>query len=187
MRILQRLALKSNGSSRRKCSEKTVMPFEVLPFSRFHRKGPNTLKLSYSCMSNVKSIISRHNEVQIGKALNPAEEINDNCNCRIKNSCPLEGNCNVRNIVYQAEVVTLQPKETYIGLWDTTLKERYRNHTCSFRNERYKNVTELSKYLWSLKDRKINYEIKCRKVRQARSYSHFNKKCNVCLWENFVL
>ena len=105
----------------------------------------NTLQLSYSYTSNLKSIISRHNQAQIGKPLNPPEEIKDNCNCRIKNSCPLEGNCNVRNIVYQAKFVTPQSKETYIGLCDTTFKERYRNHTCSFRNERYKNVTELSK------------------------------------------
>ena len=104
-------------------------------------------KLSYSCMSKVKSIISRHNKAQIGKSLNPPEEIKDNCNCRIKNSCPLEGNCNVRNIVYQAKFVTPQSKETYIGLCDTTFKERYRNHTCSFRNERYKNVTGLTDWL----------------------------------------
>ena len=100
--------------------------------------------------------------------------------------------------VYQAEVVTPQSKETYIGLCDTTFKERYRNHTCSFRNERYKNVTELSKYIWSLKDRrrvhpllkKILYpplEIKRRKERQARSYSHINKKCNLCLREKFFI
>ena len=90
----------------------------------------NTLKLSYSCMNSVKSIIYRHNKAQIGKPLNPPEEIKANCNCRIKNSCQLEGNCNVRNIVYQAEVVTPQSKETYIGLCDTTFKERYRNrHT----------------------------------------------------------
>ena len=83
------------------------------------------------------------------------------------NSCPLEGNCNTRNIVYQAEVVTSQTKETYIGLCDTTFKERYRNHTCSFRHERYKNVTELSKYIWSLKEQNINYQIKWKKVKQA--------------------
>ena len=146
----------------------------------------NTLKLSYSCMSNVKSIISNHNKAQIGKPSNPLEETN-NCNCRNKNSCPLEGNCNVRNIIYQAEVVTPQSRETYIGLCDTTFKERYRNHTCSFRNERYKNVTELSKHIWSLKDRRINYEIKWRKVKQARSYSNFNKRCNLCLCEKYFI
>ena len=45
-------------------------------------------------MSYVKPIISRYNKAQIGKPLNPPEEIKDNCNCRIKNSCPLKGNCN---------------------------------------------------------------------------------------------
>ena len=94
-------------------------------------------------MNNVKSIISNHNKAQISKPPNQSEESENNCNCRNKNACPLEGNCNVRNIVYQAEVVTPQTKETYIGLCDTTFKERYRNHTCSFRNGRYKNVTEL--------------------------------------------
>jgi len=49
------------------------------------------------------------------------------------------------------------------------------------------NVTELSKYIWSLKERKINYQIKWRKVKQARSYSNVNKKCNLCLWEKYFL
>ena len=60
----------------------------------------NTLKLSYSCMSNVKTIISSHNKAQIKKASNQSEEIDNNCNCGNKSSCPLEGNCNIRNIVY---------------------------------------------------------------------------------------
>ena len=30
------------------------------------------------------------------------------CNCRDKRSCPLDGKCNVRNIIYQAEVTTSQ-------------------------------------------------------------------------------
>ena len=147
----------------------------------------NTLKLSYSCMSNVKSIISSHNKAQINEPPKQSEETNNSCNCRNKNTCPLEGNCNIRNIVYQAEVTTPQTKETYIGLCDTTFKERYRNHVCSFRNERYKNVTELSKHIWSLKERKINYQIKWRKVKQAKSYSNVNKKCNLCLWEKYFI
>jgi len=118
-------------------------------------------------MSNVKTIISSDDEAQINKPSNQSEEIDNNCNCRNKDTCPLEGNCNIRNIIYQAEVATPQTKETYIGLCDTTFKERYRNHTCSFRNERYKNVTELSKYIWGLKERKINYQINWRKVKQA--------------------
>ena len=40
----------------------------------------NTLKLSYSCMSNVKTIISSHNKVQISKTTDQSEEIDNNCN-----------------------------------------------------------------------------------------------------------
>lgn len=147
----------------------------------------NILKLSYSCMSSVKSIISRHNRAQIGKPLNPPEEIGT----KKSRTTVIAGSrilSHLREIVmcgtlsvYQAEVVTPQSKETYIGLCDTTFKECDRNYTCSFRNERYKNVTELNKYIWSLKDRKINHEIKWQKIRQACLYSHINKKCNLCL------
>jgi len=80
----------------------------------------NTLKLSYSCISHVKTIISSHNKAQLNKPSNQSDEIDNNCNCRNKNTCPLEGNCNIRNIIYQAEVETPQTKETYIGLCDTT-------------------------------------------------------------------
>ena len=146
----------------------------------------NSLNLSYSCMSNVKTIISSHNKAQISKPVAQSEEV-AGCNCRKKDSCPLEGNCKIQNIVYQAEVTTPQSKETYVGLCDTTFKERFNNHKCSFRNERYKNSTELSKYVWNLKQRKIDYQIKWRKVKQARSYSNVNKKCNLCLWEKYFI
>ena len=56
-------------------------------------------------------------------------------------------------------------------------KKRYTNHTCSFRNERYRNVTELPKHMESVQDRKINYKVKWRNVKQATSYSNINHKC----------
>ena len=147
----------------------------------------NTLKISYSCMSNVKTIISNQNKAVINKSSNPPAQTINTCNCRDKRSCPLDGKCNVRNTIYQAEVTTSQSKQTYIGLCDTSFKSRYRNHTCSFRNERYRNSTELSKYVWGLKDKKVDYHIKWRIVRHARSYSNVTKKCNLCLWEKYYI
>ena len=124
----------------------------------------NTLKLSYSCMSNIKTIISSHNKAQINKS----DATNDsNCNCRNSSTCPMDGKCNDQSIIYQAEVTTSTSKETYIGLCDTAFNLRYRNHVCSFRNDRYKHATELSKYIWNLKDRNIMYNIKWRKIKQA--------------------
>ena len=92
-----------------------------------------------------------------------------------------------KNVIYQAEVATATTKETYIGLGDTTLKLRYRNHICSFCNLRYKHATKLSKYIWNLKDQNITYDIKWQKVKQASSYSNVNKICNMCLWEKFFI
>ena len=148
----------------------------------------NTLKLSYSCMTNVKTIISNHNKAQINIS-DPTNDTTDdsNCNCRNSSTCPMDGKCNDQNMIYQAEVTTPTSRETYIGLCDTTFKLRYRNHVCSFKNERYKHATELSKYIWSLKDKGISYNIKWRKVKQARSYSSVSKRCNLCLWEKYFI
>jgi len=99
----------------------------------------------------------------------------------------MDGNCNDQNIIYQAEITTPTTKETYIGLYDTTFKLRYRNHVCSFKNEQYKHATELSKYIWNLKDENIEYNIKWGKVKQARSYSNVTKKCNFCLWKKYFI
>ena len=81
----------------------------------------------------------------------------------------MDGNCNAENVIYQTEVTTSTTKETYIGLCDTTLKLRYRNHICSFRNERYKHATELSKHIWSVKDQKIATVVKNSKSTQKKN------------------
>ena len=99
----------------------------------------------------------------------------------------MDGNCNVESIIYQADVTSQTTRETYTGLCDTAFKLRYRNHTSSFRNERYRNATELSKHVWNLKDKNIQYNIKWRNIKQARSYSNVTKKCNLCLWEKYFI
>ena len=138
-------------------------------------------------MNNVKSIISNHNEAVINKSSNaPVQAINTS-NCRNKGSCLLDGKCNKHNTIYQAEVTTSHSKQTYIGLCDTPFKSHYRNHTYSFRNERYRNATELSKNVWGLKNKKVDYQIRWRIVRHARSYSNVTKKCNLCRWEKYYI
>ncbi|PFX22533.1 hypothetical protein AWC38_SpisGene12938 [Stylophora pistillata] len=123
----------------------------------------NTLKLSYSCMGSIKTVISNHNKSEIRKLARANDRARKSCNCRKPDICPMDGNCNMESIIYQAEVTTETAKETYIGLCDTAFKMRYRNHLCSFRNERYRHATELSKYIWSLKDKDTKFNIKWRK------------------------
>ena len=77
----------------------------------------------------------------------------------------MDKNCQADSIIYQAEVTTEDSQETYVGICDTEFKLRYNNHQCSINHERYRNVTQLSKHIWNLKDQKIKYQIKWKQVR----------------------
>ena len=90
--------------------------------------------------------------------------------------CPLQGNCVKENVVYQAAVATETTTETYVGL-ASNFKERYRNHQTSFRHPSKRNETELSKYIWDLKDRKKSFHVKWRILRSCQPYSNVSKKC----------
>ncbi|KAL9966535.1 hypothetical protein ACROYT_G024623 [Oculina patagonica] len=105
----------------------------------------HTLKLSYSCMPNMKSIISSHNKAVLSDyhQSQTTQTCNKECNCRKKDQCPLDGKCLSQNVVYQATVTTQTSSESYVGL-ASNFKDRYRNHTASFRHESKRNETELS-------------------------------------------
>ena len=93
------------------------------------------------------AIISSHNN----QVLQPPIKTYG-CNCRNKKSCPLDNKCKTPKIIYQADVSNNVDNETkfYYGLTETSFKERYGNHKKSFKYEKYKYETELSKYIWDL-------------------------------------
>jgi hypothetical protein len=143
----------------------------------------NNLKLSYSCMPNVQQIINRHNQ----SILNPKETTPKGCNCRVKSQCPMEGRCLESNIVYQATVSTDNKSETYVGLTSTTFKARYNNHKYSFNHTSKRAATELSNYIWSLKDNNIPYNIKWSILKHANPYNTRSKLCSLCNWEKYFI
>ena len=59
----------------------------------------NTLKVSYSCMGNIASVLSAHN-----KSILYPKKSEFGCNCRSKTDCPLDNKCLTPKIVYQADV-----------------------------------------------------------------------------------
>ncbi|KAL9965170.1 hypothetical protein ACROYT_G028933 [Oculina patagonica] len=148
----------------------------------------HTLKLSYSCMPNMKSIISSHNKAVLSgfHQSQTTQTCNKECNCRKKDQCPLDGKCLSQNVVYQATVTTQTSSESYVGL-ASNFKDRYRNHTASFRHESKRNETELSKHVWTLQDTNKPFSIKWRIIKQCRPYNNINNKCNLCLFEKFVI
>lgn len=107
----------------------------------------DTIKLSYLCTPNIKNLINQHNSrlVKFGKNTNKK-----NCSCRNKGKCPLVGKYLIECNIYEATVTTTDQINAYFGSAGDGFKIRYNNH--SFRSKGYKARTELSKYIWSLKD-----------------------------------
>ena len=146
----------------------------------------HTLKLSYSCMPNMKTIIASHNKNMLANVPPTTPQQPKECNCRNKTECPLDGKCLQQNVVYQATITTDAATESYVGL-ATNFKERYRNHQTSFCHTNRRNETELSKHIWTLKDAKKPFEIKWKVLKRGQPYNNVSKKCNLCLHEKFVI
>ena len=88
----------------------------------------NTVKVSYSCVPNLKSTISRHNKQILSTCQTPPPH-QQNCNCRNSEDCPLNKNCQYKCIIYKAEVTTSDGKtKEYIGMTANSYKKRYYNH-----------------------------------------------------------
>ena len=130
----------------------------------------NTVKISYSCMPNVKQAVDGHNKTKLSQT-NTSDE--NTCNCRNKKRCPMNGKCLVKSLVYQATVTTdnNRPSQTYVGLTENTFKTRFNNHKASFNSYQKRNSTELSKYVWDLKRENVDYSIRWKILKRAKSYN----------------
>ena len=72
---------------------------------------------------------------------------------------------------------------SYVGMTGNSFKTRYYNHIKSFKNKRYKNETELSKYVWKHKEKEVEHTITWKKLRQANTCQRRSGLCNLCLKE----
>ena len=137
----------------------------------------NTVKISYSCMTNLKQNIDGHNKSTLRKKIVPSKT----CNCRKPADCPLAGNCLKESVVYQATVATVdnRPDQTYVGLTENSFKTRFTNHKASFNHPSKRLNTELSKYVWQLKDTKTNFQITWKILKQAAPYNPASNRCSL--------
>ena len=78
-------------------------------------------------------------------------------------------------------------QETYLCITEGTFKTRYSNHTSSFRNEKIKRATELSKHIWSLKQSNTQHSIRWKIIKKCPPYSNRTKRCNLCLYEKCII
>ena len=114
------------------------------PPGHHHRKifNRNTLKVSYSWMSNIDSTIKNHNSGLINSRV-----AGKTCNCRKNDTCSVDGRCLEEGIVYEATIKSRQEIKKYVGLTEGTFKKRLYGHRQSFKNSSLKNATEQSKHI----------------------------------------
>jgi hypothetical protein len=146
-----------------------------------------TVKLSYSCMPAMKSIISSHNK----KVLSSSKvEPEPGCNCQKGvNSCPLGGKCQTKSLVYKAEVTTTDDgvEKEYLGQTNITFKLRYNNHKSECKLPHKEKATCLSKYIWQLKRKETSYTINWSVAWIASPYSRETGRCQLCTMEKTLI
>ena len=145
----------------------------------------STVKVSYSCLPNIESIISGHNK----KILNSEDKADQpSCNCRGGiSTCPMEGKCLNKSIIYKASVKSKNKTCTYLGLSANTFKERLGNHKLSFNHQKYSQNTNLSKHIWDLKTKNEAYEITWSRVASAPLYNPRTETCKLCNLEKTLI
>ena len=155
---------------------------------KYHKLfNKNNIKISYSCMPNMKSIIARHNKKVLNNEVLPTASITCNCPQDNRVNCPLDGMCLSGSIVYNASVTSNGETKVYTGATQPEFKKRFRNHTHSFSNRAKETDTTLSRYIWQLKDRETGYNIKWSLYRQSFPYKCGSRKCDLCLSEKLAI
>ena len=80
------------------------------------------VKVSYSCMPNIKNIINTHNK----KIINPPKDnITRTCNCIRKQQCPLNEKCLTNNVLHKASITPNEENskiKIYYGVSETAFK-----------------------------------------------------------------
>ena len=109
------------------------------------------------------------------------------CNCRNKDTCPLQGKCLQESVVYEADVETKSETKTYYGLTEGPFKSRYNQHQSDLRHEKNRHSTALSKYVHSLKDQNIEHKITWKINSKGYPFQCGGKSCDLCLQEKLTI
>ena len=122
----------------------------------------------------------------------PAAKPAKACNCNKANlPCVMGGKCVPGNVIYEGAVTQHDTGKTeyYTGLSEPSWKLRWNNHKANFKTDTKANRTAtcLSKYIWDLKDQKVQYSIKFKQLAQAPGFNPVNNMCRLCLTEKYFI
>ena len=80
-----------------------------------------------------------------------------------------------------------QINKYYYIICEKTFKERYNNHTATFRNKSKQKSTQFSKQIWEVKGNSIQRQINWDIASRARPYNGCTRKCDLCLTEKLMI
>ena len=131
-----------------------------------------------ACLALLSNIISKYYQQN-----SKTENLDWLCNCGNKENCPLDGKCLRTCIV---DVIINKDSHIYYGASDGEFKSWYNNHTNSFLHRHHEQDTELSKHIWKLQDKGINFNVKWSVAAYASTYRCGSRRCDLCLTEKYV-
>ena len=161
-------------------------------FPQHHRLYPilnrHRVKVSYSCMPNIKSNITSHNQKVLAAHNSPKQTPLTQCNCNNAESCPLKGECLTPAVVYKADVKpSNEIEKNYFGISEPPFKGRWQDHNTSFKYPKYKNKSKLSSFVWQCKEKRKGYNIKWSILKKCKPYRPGSKRCYLCLSEKLFI
>ena len=111
------------------------------------------------------------------------------CAGRQKTECPLDKKCLSGYLMYNTLVDRLDASKTKYsdGTCEKNFKERYNNHTASFRNQNKEKSTVLPKYIWKLKDNNMQHNLKWCIASKAHPYVCGSSKCDLSFTEKLTI
>ena len=91
----------------------------------------------------------------------------------------------VEKVQNQNKTTKINPKKEdapkfYIGLTSLEFKKRFQNHKTTLNKKEKRESTELSKYVWTLKDERIDHKITWKILTKVNEKSNGKKNCKLC-------
>ena len=87
------------------------------------------------------------------------------------------------NIINKTRAQTTEDTKQYAGLSGLTFKGRYTRHKRFINNYKYRFKTTLSKYIWELKDKNLDFNIKWEILARTKNKFDLKNGCTLCNME----
>ena len=102
----------------------------------------------------------------------------------------MNGKCPVQNVVHKCTVSATPnfAKRVYPGVAESDWNQRFYNHKKLIKSKSYSNDTNLSSYLWDLREKHDVFPtLTWSAVKSVHGYSNISKRCLLCLTEKVLI